>query len=384
MGTKGHFPLKSDVMTEILIQLPPPAAVAYPVRVGTQLLSDLGRKVQQFAPSPSCALITDQRVATHYLAAVRTALESVGYRVCTFIFPAGESNKTLRTVTAAYDVLLSARLERTSPVIALGGGVTGDLAGFISATLLRGVPFIQVPTTLLAAVDASVGGKVGVDHTLGKNLIGAFHNPAAVFTDVTTFRTLPPLEIQCGLAECVKHAIIKDARLFDFIARNLSAIRACDSGVLTELVAWNVRIKAAVVMADPFERGERALLNLGHTFGHALETLTGYANLEHGQAVALGTVAACHLAVQRGEFPEASALAVEALLTNIGLPVRTAIRDPSAIIEAMGSDKKIISGHRRLILPAQQIGQARIAVDIPEAQILEAITYLQPQGVAAS
>ncbi|MGC9260801.1 MAG: 3-dehydroquinate synthase [Phycisphaerae bacterium] len=370
-------------MAEILIELPPPTAVAYPVYVGALLLSELGWRVNQCAPSPSCALVTDDHVATHYLGNAKAALESAGYRVCTFVFPHGESNKTLRTVAAAYDVLLSARLERSSPVIALGGGVTGDLAGFVSATLLRGVPFIQVPTTLLAAVDASVGGKVGVDHAMGKNLIGAFHQPRAVFTDVTTFRTLPPLEMQCGLAECVKHAVIRDAKLFDFLDRNISALRAHDLGTLMELVAWNVRIKAAVVMADPFERGERALLNLGHTFGHALETLAGYANLAHGQAVALGTVAACHLAAQRGEFPSASALAVESLLTRIGLPVRTTIPEPMAVIQAMGSDKKIVSGRLRLILPSQHIGQARIAADIPEAQILEAITYLQPHGASA-
>ncbi len=367
-------------MSEIQIQLPPSTAIAYPVLVGSDLLPELGQRVKQRAPAPSCALISDDHVAKHYLPIARTSLESAGYRVCSFVFAAGEANKTLRTVSAAYDALLSARLERSSPVIALGGGVTGDLAGFVSSTLLRGVPFIQVPTTLLAAVDASVGGKVGVDHAMGKNLIGAFHQPSAVFTDVSTFKTLPPLEIQCGLAECVKHAIIKDVKLFDFIEHHLAAISACDSAALAELVAWNVQIKAAVVMADPFERGERALLNLGHTFGHALETLAGYANLAHGQAVSLGIVAACHLAVQRGEFPPASALAVESLLKRIGLPVRIAIADPAAVLRAMGSDKKIISGRLRLILPTQQIGKARIATDIPESQIMQAIGYIQQQG----
>ena len=369
-------------MSEIYIQLPPSTAIAYPVHVGSHLLPQLGQRIQQCAPSPSCALITDDHVAKYYLPTMKASLESAGYRVCTFVFPAGETNKTLHTVAAAYDALLSARLERSSPVIALGGGVTGDLAGFVGSTLLRGVPFIQVPTTLLAAVDASVGGKVGVDHAMGKNLIGAFHQPAAVFTDVATFKTLPPLEIQCGLAECVKHAIIKDARLFEFIDHNLSAVLACDPAALAELVAWNVQIKAAVVMADPFERGDRALLNLGHTFGHALETLSGFANLAHGQAVALGLVAACRLAADRGEFPDASALAVESLLTRIGLPVRIPIADPAAVFKAMGSDKKIIAGHLRLILPSEHIGQARIAADIPESQIMQAIGYIQQHGAS--
>ncbi len=369
-------------MPEIHIQLPPPAAAAYPVRVGTHLLSELGTNMKERAPAPSCGLITDHHVARHYLDPARVSLEAAGYRVCTFVFDAGEANKTLRTVSAAYDALLTARLERSSPVIALGGGVTGDLTGFVSATLLRGVPFIQVPTTLLAAVDASVGGKVGVDHAMGKNLIGAFHQPAAVLTDVTTFKTLPALEMQCGLAECVKHAIIKDAELFNYIDRNLAAILACDSGILTELVAWNVQIKAAVVMADPFERGDRALLNLGHTFGHALETLAGYSNLAHGQAVALGVAAASHLAVQRGEYPAESAMAVEALLKRIGLPVRVPIADPAAVLNAMRSDKKIISGRLRLILPSEHTGKARIAGDIPDNQILQAIDYIRQDGAA--
>ncbi len=383
-GVNGKFPLKFIGMMDIQIHLTSPAAVTYPVCVGSHLLSELGQRVKECAPSPSCAVITDHHVARHYLDAARTSLEAAGFRVCAFVFDAGESNKTLRTVTAAYDALLSARLERSSPVIALGGGVTGDMAGFVSATLLRGVPFIQVPTTLLAAVDASVGGKVGVDHAMGKNLIGAFHHPRAVFTDVSTFQTLPPLEIQCGLAECVKHAIIRDAALFDFIERNMSAIFTGDAATLTELVAWNVRIKAAVVMADPYEHGDRALLNLGHTFGHALETLAGYATLAHGQGVALGVVAACHLAVLRGEFPSTSALAVEGLLNRIGLPVRLPITNPPMVLNAMRSDKKIISGNLRLILPVREIGNARIISDVPEAQILEAIEYIRQDGAFAA
>jgi 3-dehydroquinate synthase len=369
-------------MPEIHLQLPPPAAATYQVRVGTHLLSELGAQVKQFAPAPSCAVISDQHVAPYYMGPVKDSLEAAGYRVCMFAFEAGEANKTIDTVKSAYSALLMARLERSSPVIALGGGVVGDLAGFVSATLLRGVPFIQVPTTLLAAVDASVGGKVGVDHPMGKNLIGAFHQPKAVFTDVTTFKTLPTLELQCGLAECVKHAIIKDAELFKFIDRNLPAIMACDPAILTELVAWNVRIKAAVVMADPYEQGERALLNLGHTFGHALETLAAYANLAHGQAVALGVVAACHLAALRGEYPIKESRNVEALLQRIGLPVRVAIANPVAVLNAMRSDKKITSGRQRLILPFQRTGQARIAEDIPQEQILQAIDYIRQDGVA--
>ncbi len=280
------------------IQLPAPPAPAYDVLVESGALSNLGTHADTVAPAPSCGLITDTNVAPLYLAAAKTSLQAAGYRVIEHIIPAGEAHKNIQTATTAIDAMLNARIERATPIIALGGGVVGDLAGFVAATVLRGVPFIQVPTTLLAAVDASVGGKVGIDHAAGKNLIGAFHQPRLVLTDIATFRTLPPREVRCGLAECIKHAIIRDADLFAFITAQLPQILAHDPAAMQELVAWNVRIKAAIVQEDPFEHGVRALLNLGHTFGHAIETITNY-QIQHGECIALGTIAASRLSQNR-------------------------------------------------------------------------------------
>jgi 3-dehydroquinate synthase len=249
----------------------------------------------------------------------------------------------------------------------------GDLAGFVAATLLRGVPFIQVPTTLLAAVDASVGGKVGVDHPAGKNLIGAFHQPKLVLTDIATFSTLPPRELRGGLAECIKHAVIRDPGLFDFIAGNLSKIMACDPAALAHLVAANVAIKAAIVQEDPYEKSVRALLNLGHTFGHAIETVTHY-RVSHGEAVALGMLAAARLSHARGEFPAGDLHRLTTLLLALELPTSLSL-DPDQLLAAMATDKKVQSGKIRLILPVR-IGEARIVADVPEREILAAAASL--------
>ncbi len=359
--------LEIDVDTKI--------APCYRVHIDTNLLERIGPAVRQAAPAPVCGLVTDRHVARYYLRGVRQSLAQAGYRVAEFIFPPGERYKKLATVAQAYDALLAARLERTSPILALGGGVVGDLAGFVAATLLRGLPLIQIPTTLLAAVDASVGGKVGVDHTRGKNLIGAFHQPRAVFADVAVLASLPEVELQCGLAECVKHAVIRDQALFEFIADHLPAILRRDPPTLLELIARNVRIKAAVVTEDPFEQGVRALLNFGHTFGHALETVGGYGELRHGQAVALGMVAAARLAVSRRLFPAADAGRLQILLKRIGLPICQRRLDISAVLAAMQTDKKIHRGALRFILPVA-LGRAEIFADVTAAEIRAALATL--------
>ena len=361
----------NPIMSKIDIQLPALSLSDYSVHVNAGLLERLGEMVHQVAPAPGCALITDSVVAKLYGRQARDSLEQAGFKVTLFVFPAGESSKTTRTVEAAYDVLLPTRPERRSSVVALGGGVVGDLAGFVAATLLRGVPFVQVPTTLLAAVDASVGGKVGVDHAAGKNMIGAFHHPRAVLMDVNTLRTLPKIEVQCGLAECVKHAIIRDAGLFKFIGANLPAIFDGNSHVLAELVAWNVRIKSAIVMADPYEQGVRSLLNLGHTFGHALETLAGYTGLKHGQAVGLGTLAASTMALNRGILDAASHIQIEKLLRDIGLlDIRPTV-DIAAAVALMRGDKKVRDGRLRIVLPTS-IGSAEIISDAGPDEIATA------------
>lgn len=362
-------------MPEIQVDLSSSPAHRYIVRIDSGLLGRLGEIVRDTAPAKSCAVMTDRTVADLYLATALQSLQAAGFTVTPFVFPAGESFKTLATVSNAYDVLISARLERQSPIIALGGGVVGDLTGFVAATLLRGVPFVQVPTTLLAAVDASVGGKVGVDHPLGKNLIGAFHQPRMVLMDVQTLPTLPRVELQCGLAECVKHAIIRDADLFDFIDNNLPAIFSSDPRVLSDLVAWNIRIKATIVMEDPFENGVRAILNLGHSFGHALETVAGYTGLKHGQAVALGTIAATNMAIHRGILDIVSHARIKGLLEKIGLLANPPRIDPSAAMQMMYNDKKIRDGKLRIILPTS-IGSAEIIADARPEEILAAMASI--------
>ena len=387
-------------MPTISVQLPAAAAPAYEVRIAPNLLADLGSLVHSVAPAPSAAIISDDHVARHYLTAARMSLQTAGYRVIEFVFPSGESSKTLATASTAFERLLAVKggggVERATPIIALGGGVVGDLAGFVSATILRGTPFIQCPTTLLAAVDASVGGKVGVDHAVGKNLIGAFHQPRMVITDIATFQTLPAREIRCGLAECIKHAIIRDASLFTFISDNLPAILAPKPSlpILTELVARNVQIKADVVMLDPFEKSLRALLNLGHTTAHALETITGYGtkssalnpqhsvhstSLQHGEAVALGMVVAARLAVSLNKLPASTAAEITSLIARAGLPTHFPNLDINATLSVMATDKKVTNGQLLFILPTS-IGTAEKVAAIDPALIRAAVASLaQPR-----
>jgi 3-dehydroquinate synthase len=361
-------------MSTIHVAIPSSAPAPYEVRIQAGLLKTLGPAVQALAPAPSCAIISDSTVAPLYLQTAVQSLTSAGYRVIEHVFPAGEESKTIQTAVTALDAILNAKIERRTPVIALGGGVVGDLAGFVAATLLRGVPFIQCPTTLLAAVDASVGGKVGVDHPAGKNLIGAFHQPRVVLTDIATFSTLPPREMCGGLAECIKHAVIRDVSLFDFISSNLSNIMSCDEAALSELVARNVAIKAAIVQQDPYEKSVRALLNLGHTFGHAIETLHHYKGVSHGEAVALGMIAAARLAHARGTFPTDDLRKLHTLIKQANLP--TSIRvDPDHALAAMATDKKVQGGRIRLILPTR-IGQAEIVTDAAPQEIRAALLQL--------
>jgi 3-dehydroquinate synthase len=272
----------------------------YDVVIEPGALTRLGEVVRALAPAARAALFVDPAVRATHAPLARASLERAGYAVVEHALPGGEARKDLDAVRALYDVLLEHRLERRSPVIARGGGVTGDTVGFAAATYLRGVPFVQCPTTLLAMVDSSVGGKVGVNVPQGKNLIGAFHQPVAVIADTLALRTLPARELRCGLAECIKHAVIRDASLFAWTRANMSALLALDADALTELVARNVAIKAAVVTEDEKETGVRAHLNFGHTFGHAIEASVGYGAILHGEAVGLGMLAATTLAASAG------------------------------------------------------------------------------------
>jgi 3-dehydroquinate synthase len=346
----------------------------YTVRIGPGVASGIADRLASLNASQAVVL-ADSTVAALHSQALLGMLEDVPTTLLTF--PAGETNKTLDTYRSLMDQLLSLSpaLDRRSVIVTLGGGVTGDMGGFLAATALRGIPFIQCATSLLAAVDASVGGKTGVDTAAGKNLVGAFHQPAGVFVDTDFLATLPAEELDNGLAECVKHGVIRNGSLLGFIDDNAAAIRAMDSAVLTDLIARNVAIKAAVVVSDEREAGVRAHLNFGHTIGHALETFFGYDTLSHGQAVSLGMVAANAIAVSRGLFPAEQADRVKALLTTLDLPARIAGIDAAAILDLMQHDKKTLAGQVRMILPVD-LGAVVIVDDITPDDIalaLEAI-----------
>ena len=343
----------------------------YDVIIEPGALARVGSLVHELAPHDRCALVVDPDVMAIHGEQVRHALHDAGYVIATHALSGGEAAKTLDTVREAYDVLLDARLERRSPVVALGGGVTGDVTGFIAATYLRGVPFVQCPTTLLAMVDASVGGKVGVNLPQGKNLVGAFHQPVVVVIDPLVLQTLPPRELRCGLAECIKHSVIRDADLFDWTDQHLPAIQAMKPDALVELLTRNVQIKADVVMADEKEAGERAHLNFGHTFGHAIEATCGYGQILHGEAVSLGMLAAAAFAAERGLCDAAVRTRLEAVLDRVGLPTRAELPDDATLFAAMQHDKKVADDRIRLVLPAE-IGRVVMVDDADESQITAA------------
>jgi 3-dehydroquinate synthase len=338
----------------------------YDIVIEPGLLEHIGERVYALAPHDRCALLADGRVLPLHGDALRTSLESAGYDPVVATIPPGEEEKSLSTVAGLYEVLLDHHLERGSPLIALGGGVTGDMVGFVAATYLRGVPFVQCPTTLLSMVDASVGGKTGVNLPQGKNLVGAFHQPIVVLIDPLMLGTLPARELRCGLAECIKHAVIRDAALFDYIGENLKAILQVNPAVLVELVRQNVEIKAAVVVEDEREKGVRAHLNFGHTFAHAIEVTSGYGHVQHGEAVGLGMLAASRTAAEFGLCAAALHDRLRELIEAAGLPVKTELAMDDELMRAMQLDKKAVGGRMRLVLP-DRIGSVVIRDQVPES-----------------
>jgi len=339
--------------------------VSYDVLIDVELLPRLGELVRDVAPHAKAGLILDEGIETSHGRIAARSLDAAGFDTNVAVMAPSEKRKSLGTVRTLYDVMLDAKLERRSPIVSIGGGITGDTAGFVAATYLRGVPFVQAPTTLLAMVDASVGGKVGVNTPQGKNLIGAFHQPRLVVIDVDTLGTLPQRELRCGLAECVKHAVIRDPALFAWIEEKLDAILAIDPPTLIELVERNVAIKAAVVTEDEREAGVRAHLNFGHTFAHAIEKTTAYGRIRHGEAVALGMVAATGLATDRGWCERGLLQRLVKLLERVGLPVFDKKLPPTRkLMEAMTLDKKVADGAIRLILP-RTLGEVAINDQVP-------------------
>lgn len=356
-------------MPTITLSLP---HTEYDILIEPGCLPRLGQELRARVPHDRAAVFLDEGIEADLGRPAAKSLQEAGYDTAVAVMPVSEQKKTLGTVRNLYEILLEHKLERGSPVVAVGGGITGDVTGFVAATYLRGVPFVQVPTTLLSMVDASVGGKTGVNTTQGKNLIGAFHQPSLVLIDPLVLESLPPRVLACGLAECVKHGIIRDAELFEWIEENANPILAKEPGVLTELIARNVAIKAAVVEADEKEAGLRAHLNLGHTFAHAIEATNRFSNAGymHGEAVSIGLVAACRLAAAQSLCPAELPGRVTALLGRLGLPTdQPNLAGVPFLMKAMGHDKKVQDGRIRLVLPIR-LGEAIVTDRFP-AEVIE-------------
>ncbi len=344
---------------------------AYPIHIGQGLLADT-RWYQPHIRGRQVMIVTNETVAPLYLAPVAQAL--AGYQVAQVILPDGEQYKTLEVWNRIFDGLLGNRFGRDCTLIALGGGVVGDMAGFAAACYQRGVAFIQVPTTLLAQVDSSVGGKTGVNHPLGKNMIGAFHQPGAVIIDTDTLNTLPDREIAAGLAEVIKYGLIRDPAFFDWLEVRMPALLARDSQALAEAIEHSCQNKAEVVAADEREAGQRALLNLGHTFGHAIETGMGYGAWLHGEAVGAGMCLAADLSHRLGWLAADDLARARALITAAGLPVAPPPElTPQAFRDLMAVDKKVQDGRLRLVL-LQGIGTSLVTGNFDLAKLDETLS----------
>ena len=341
---------------------------SYPIYIGAGLLSaDLLRR---HVRASQVMVVTNETVAPLYLDKMLASLD--GLKVDTLVLPDGERFKTLATLETVFDALLEKRHSRTTTLIALGGGVIGDMTGFAAACYQRGVDFIQVPTTLLAQVDSSVGGKTAVNHPRGKNMIGAFYQPKAVLIDTDVLKTLPPRELGAGLAEVIKYGLIRDADFLQWLEDNMALLRAGDTSALVTAIERSCRNKAEVVAADETEQGERALLNLGHTFGHAIETATGYSEWLHGEAVATGMLLAAQLSADLGWLTPVQVEQVAALLEKAELPlVPPAGMTPAQFRELMAHDKKVLDGHLRLVL-LTDLGKAVVTADY-DAACLDAL-----------
>jgi shikimate kinase/3-dehydroquinate synthase len=346
----------------------------YEILIGEGTLAQAGLRLRDAGLTPGrCAVITAPPISVHYAGPLVTSLAEAGFEARVYEVPDGEEHKTLATAGELYSRFAADKLSRGEPVIALGGGVVGDLAGFVAATWLRGVPFVQIPTSLLAMVDASVGGKVAVDLPEGKNLVGAFKQPGLVLMDPALLRTLPSAEFRAGLAEVLKAALIGDAALFEQIAGS-------GPGTLTSLIADAVRVKVRVVERDPFEAGERAWLNLGHTFGHALELVSAF-RLRHGEAVALGLIAAVEMSFALGYCDRALPVRVRRMMERLGLPASYPF-DPAEALSAMGTDKKRRGRALRFVL-LKRIGEVTVVEGVPTPAVEEALNAIRLEATTA-
>jgi 3-dehydroquinate synthase len=344
---------------------------AYPIHIGRGLLAR-GDLILPHLKTKRVAIVTNDVVGPIYLDPLRATLEAAGVRVSTVVLPDGEANKDWPTLNRIFDMLLAERCERSTTLVALGGGVVGDMGGFAAACYQRGMPFIQIPTTLLAQVDSSVGGKTAINHPLGKNMIGAFYQPKLVLADIDTLNTLPDRELSAGLAEVIKYGLIRDPAFLTWLEANLERLRARDPEALAYAVERSCRNKAEVVAADETEQGERALLNLGHTFGHAIETGLGYGEWLHGEAVAAGTMMAADLSRRLGWLQGEDIERIAELFARAGLPVWGPRLGAARYLELMAHDKKVEAGKLRLVL-LREVGRAVIHGEATAEDIAAAI-----------
>jgi 3-dehydroquinate synthase len=343
---------------------------SYPIHIGAGILE----RRELYAPyvRGSVAIVSNKIVAPLYLARVRKTFEQLGARLSEVIVPDGEQAKDWATLDRVFDALLAGRLGRDGLVVALGGGVVGDLAGFAAATYQRGVPFLQVPTTLLAQVDSSVGGKTAINHARGKNMIGAFHQPRAVVADVETLDSLPDRELRAGIAEVIKHGAALDAAFLGWLEQSMEKLLARERAALTYAIRRSCELKAAIVAEDERESGVRAVLNFGHTFGHAIETATGFGAWLHGEAVAAGMVMAASLSARAGYLPGADAARIEALIKRAGLPTRPPQLAPERWRELMALDKKAAGARVRFVL-LHGVGHAELESAVDQRLVDETI-----------
>lgn len=341
---------------------------SYPIHIGAGLID----RQELYAPylRGSAAIVTNKVVAPLYLQRVRKALGSA--RIYEIVVEDGEQAKDWPTLDRVFDALLAARLGRDGLIVALGGGVVGDLAGFAAATYQRGLPFVQIPTTLLAQVDSSVGGKTAINHARGKNMIGAFHQPLAVIADLETLDSLPDRELRAGLAEVIKHGAALDAPFLGWLEQSMDKLLGRDRAALTYAIRRSCELKAAIVAKDERESGVRAVLNFGHTFGHAIETATGFGSWLHGEAVAAGMVMAAGLSARAGFLPSADAARIEALIKRAGLPTRAPKLAPERWRELMAVDKKAAGARVRFVL-LHGLGRAKLEAGIDERLVEETI-----------
>lgn len=352
---------------------------SYQIVIEAQGLNDLGTRMSSLNLGKKVLLVSNQEIFQHYGERAKSSLKSAGFDVTSCSIPAGEQYKTPTTIQTIYDAAQENHLERSSTLVALGGGVIGDMTGFAAATWLRGINFVQVPTTLLAMVDASIGGKTGVNHPKGKNLIGAFHQPRLVLIDPQVLDTLPVREYRAGIAEVIKYGIIWDAQLFEQMenSERLDELGELNSDLLQDILTRSCQAKADVVSKDEKEAGLRAILNYGHTIGHAVESVTEYRLINHGEGVAIGMVAAGKLAAQLEMWRQEDAQRQDALIQKAGLPTTLPDGlDKEAIIETLQTDKKVKAGKVRFVLPTQ-IGAVEVTDKVPSDTIRQVLQQMK-------